>query len=89
MGCRSGQLRRIGRGAGWNAPRRHGYIALQDGMGATLPIAPRIWHVYALEVFLLLVTLVVLGPVIGLHLEKQNKTNENFGLSGSNLNRSV
>ena len=58
------------------------YIALQDGMGATLADrATGYGTVYALEVFLLLVTLVVLGPVIGLHLEKQNKTNENFGLS--------
>ena len=30
---------------------------------------------------LLLVTLVVLGPVIGLHLENRKNTNESFGLS--------
>ena len=58
------------------------YIALQDGMGATLADrATGYGTVYVLEVLLLLITLVVLGPVIGLHLDEQSKMNENFGLS--------
>jgi BCD family chlorophyll transporter-like MFS transporter len=58
------------------------YIALQDGMGATLADrATGYGTVYVLEVLLLLITLVVLGPVIGLHLEEHSKMNENFGLS--------
>jgi MFS transporter, BCD family, chlorophyll transporter len=58
------------------------YIALHDAMGATLADrATGYGTVYALEVLLLLVTLVVLGPVIGLHLENRKSTNENFGLS--------
>jgi MFS transporter, BCD family, chlorophyll transporter len=57
-------------------------LALQDGMGATLADrATGYGTVYALEIILLLVTLVVLGPVIGLHLESGKMTNENFGLS--------
>lgn len=57
------------------------YIALQDAMGATLADrATGYGTVYALEIVLLLVTLVVLGPVIGLHLENRKNTNESFGL---------
>lgn len=58
------------------------YIALQDGMGATLAYrATGYGTVYVLEILLLLVTLVVLGPVIGLRLENRKMTNESFGLS--------
>ena len=57
------------------------YIALQDAMGATLADrATGYGTVYALEIVLLLVTLVVLGPVIGLHLENKKNANESFGL---------
>jgi MFS transporter, BCD family, chlorophyll transporter len=58
------------------------YIALHDAMGATLADrATGYGTVYSLEIILLLVTLVVLGPVIGLHLEKEKITNESFGLT--------
>jgi MFS transporter, BCD family, chlorophyll transporter len=58
------------------------YIALQDGMGATLAHrATGYGTVYAIEILLLLVTLVVLGPVIGLHLQNKKMTSEGFGLS--------
>jgi MFS transporter, BCD family, chlorophyll transporter len=58
------------------------YVALQDGMGATLAYrATGYGTVYALEILLLLVTLVVLGPVIGLHLQHKKMTSEGFGLS--------
>ena len=58
------------------------YAALQDAMGATLAYrATGYGTVYAIEIMLLLVTLVVLGPVIGLHLEHRKITTEGFGLS--------
>jgi MFS transporter, BCD family, chlorophyll transporter len=51
-------------------------------MGATLAYrATGYGTVYALEILLLLVTLVVLGPVIGLHLQNKKMTSEGFGLS--------
>ena len=57
-------------------------VALQDAMGATLANrATGYGTVYAIEIILLLVTLVVLGPVIGLHIEHRKNTNEGFGLS--------
>jgi BCD family chlorophyll transporter-like MFS transporter len=57
-------------------------FALNDGMGATLAAqATGYGTVYAIEIMLLLVTLVVLGPVIGFHFEKTNMALENFGLS--------
>jgi MFS transporter, BCD family, chlorophyll transporter len=58
------------------------YVALQDGMGATLAYrATGYGTVYALEILLLLVTLVVLGPVIGLDIEDGELTTKNFGLT--------
>ena len=58
------------------------YIALQDGMGATLASrATGYGTVYAIEIILLLLALVVLGPVIGLHREYGKIANKNFGLS--------
>ena len=58
------------------------YVALQDAMGATLANrATGYGTVYVIEITLLLLTLVVLGPVIGLHFEYQKNTNESFGLS--------
>lgn len=57
-------------------------IALQDGMGATLAYrATGYGAVYVLEILLLLVTLVVLGPVIGLQLDDRKISNKGFGLS--------
>ncbi len=57
-------------------------IALQDGMGATLASrATGYGTVYIIETGLLLVTLVVLGPVTGLHRDNDKITNESFGLS--------
>lgn len=57
------------------------YIALQDGMGATLAHrATGYGTVYVLEIIILLVTLVVLGPVIGLNVEDKNNRDESFGL---------
>jgi MFS transporter, BCD family, chlorophyll transporter len=51
-------------------------------MGATLAYrATGYGTVYAIEILMLLVTLVVLGPVIGLHLENRQMTSESFGLS--------
>ena len=58
------------------------YFALQEGMGATLAYrATGYGTVYAIEILMLLVTLVVLGPVIGLHLENRKVASEGFGLS--------
>jgi MFS transporter, BCD family, chlorophyll transporter len=58
------------------------YIALHDAMGATLADrATGYGTVYALEIALLLVTLVALGPVIGLHLEDRKSNNDSFGLT--------
>ncbi|NJS14824.1 MAG: BCD family MFS transporter [Sphingopyxis sp.] len=57
-------------------------LALQDGMGATLANrATGYGTVYLLEIILLLVTLVALGPVIGLHLDNRRITADGFGLS--------
>ncbi len=56
-------------------------IALHDAMGSTLADrATGYGTVYVLEIIFLLVTLVVLGPVTGLHLEKSETTNKGFGL---------
>ena len=58
------------------------FVALQDGMGATLAYrATGYGTVYAIEIVLLLVTLVVLGPVIGLQIENKKITSESFGLT--------
>jgi len=58
------------------------YIALQEGVGQTLAHrATGYGAVYALEIILLLVTLVVLGPVIGLHLDNEKAINKKFGLT--------
>jgi MFS transporter, BCD family, chlorophyll transporter len=58
------------------------YFALQEAMGSTLAYrATGYGTVYAIEILMLLVTLVVLGPVIGLHLENRKVANEGFGLS--------
>lgn len=57
------------------------FVALQQGMGPTLAYrATGYGTVYAIEILLLLVTLVVLGPVIGLHLDNGKTTNQGFGL---------
>jgi BCD family chlorophyll transporter-like MFS transporter len=56
-------------------------LALHQNMGATLADrATGYGAVYALEIIMLLVTLVVLGPVIGLHLQNKNM-NERFELT--------
>ena len=58
------------------------YFALQESMGATLAYrATGYGTVYAIEILMLLVTLVVLGPVIGLHLANRKSATEGFGLS--------
>jgi MFS transporter, BCD family, chlorophyll transporter len=58
------------------------YIALHDIMGATLADrATGYGTVYMIEIVLLLATLVVIGPVIGLHLENGKVSNDNFGLA--------
>ncbi len=58
------------------------YIALNDVMGATLADrATGYGTVYMIEIILLLATLVVIGPVIGLHLDNEKVSNENFGLA--------
>ncbi len=58
------------------------YVALQDGMGATLAYrATGYGTVYSIEIVLLLVTLVVLGPVIGLQIENKKITSDSFGLT--------
>lgn len=58
------------------------YAALHNAIGTTLADrATGYGTVYLLEIMLLLVTLVVLGPVIGLHLENRKMTSESFGLT--------
>lgn len=58
------------------------YFALREGLGQTLAYrATGYGTVYVIEIMLLLVTLVVLGPVIGLHLENRKMASEGFGLS--------
>lgn len=58
------------------------YFALREGLGQTLAYrATGYGSVYVIEIMLLLVTLVVLGPVIGLHLENRKMASEGFGLS--------
>ncbi|WOE74538.1 BCD family MFS transporter [Alterisphingorhabdus coralli] len=63
------------------------YYALADGLGHTLAVrASGYGAVYCLEIFLLLVTLIVLGPVIGLPNTDADETRtdnagERFGLS--------
>lgn len=62
------------------------YFALADSLGATLAVrASGYGTVYCIEIVLLLVTLIVLGPVIGLPItgtdEKNNNEAEGFGLS--------
>ena len=57
------------------------YVALRDAMGATLASrATGYGTVYSLEILLLFVTLVVLGPVIGLQLQNGKTDNNKFGL---------
>jgi MFS transporter, BCD family, chlorophyll transporter len=56
-------------------------VALNDGMGAALANrATGYGIVYFVEALLLLVALVVLGPIIGLHFNKQQSASEEFGL---------
>lgn len=58
------------------------YFAMADGLGSTLAgRATGYGTVYCLEILLLLVTLVVLGPVIGLGRSKNADDMESFGLS--------
>jgi MFS transporter, BCD family, chlorophyll transporter len=58
------------------------YVALHDGMGATLAHrATGYGTVYSIEIILLLVTLVVLGPVIGLQRDLGRQESGRFGLS--------
>lgn len=58
------------------------YFALREGLGQTLAYrATGYATVYVIEIMLLLVALVVLGPVIGLHLENRKMASEGFGLS--------
>lgn len=57
-------------------------LALHEAMGATLADrATGYGAVYATEILLLLVTIVVLGPVIGIHLKNKKMTGEHFGLT--------
>ena len=57
------------------------FIALHDGLGATMAYrATGYGTVYAIEILLLLVTMVVLGPVIGLRSEFADDGSERFGL---------
>ncbi|WP_373490399.1 BCD family MFS transporter [Parasphingorhabdus sp.] len=58
------------------------YFALSDGMGATLADrATGYGTVFFLEILLLLVTMVVLGPVIGRDKQRLHGESESFGLS--------
>ncbi|MEO1045541.1 MAG: BCD family MFS transporter [Pseudomonadota bacterium] len=61
------------------------YYALADGLGATLAVrASGYGAVYCIEILLLLVTLVALGPVIGMpdaEDERADNAGERFGLS--------
>ena len=58
------------------------YVALQDGMGPTLAYrATGYGTVYSMEILLLLLALVVLGPVVGLRREDGTDESERFGLS--------
>ncbi len=58
------------------------YFALREGLGQTLAYrATGYATVYVIEIMLLLVAMVVLGPVIGLHLENRKMASEGFGLS--------
>ena len=57
-------------------------LALHEAMGATLADrATGYGAVYATEILLLLVTIVVLGPVIGIHLKNKKITGKRFGLT--------
>jgi MFS transporter, BCD family, chlorophyll transporter len=56
--------------------------ALQDAMGATLADrATGYGTVYTLEIILLLVTVVILGPIIGLQMKQGRVTSERFALT--------
>jgi MFS transporter, BCD family, chlorophyll transporter len=58
------------------------YVALHDGLGATLAYrATGYGTVYMIEILMLLATAIILGPVIGLHLESGKTSEEHFGLS--------
>ena len=58
------------------------YFALADGFGATLADrATGYGTVYSIEILLLLVTLVVLGPVLDLGRFQNDQRTGNFGLS--------
>ena len=58
------------------------YAALRDALGAALVgRATGYLVVYGLEIFLLLATLVVLGPVIGLQRKHGGEQQQRFGLS--------
>lgn len=57
-------------------------LALHETMGTTLADrATGYGAVYAFEILLLLVTLVVLGPVIGIHMHNRNKPSDRFELT--------
>ncbi len=56
-------------------------LALVDAMGATLAYrATGYGTVYTIEIILLIVTLIILGPVIGLGAQHRNEEAESFGL---------
>lgn len=58
------------------------FVALHDGLGSTLAYrATGYGTVYSIEILLLLVTMVVLGPVIGLGDEFTTNESERFGLA--------
>ncbi len=58
------------------------FVALHDGLGATLAYrATGYGTVYSIEILLLLATMVVLGPVIGLGSNFDKIDNQRFGLS--------
>ena len=58
------------------------YFALADGMGATLAVrATGYGAVFCLEILLLLVTMVVLGPIIGRDSTSLMGDSKGFGLS--------
>lgn len=58
------------------------FVALHDGLGATLAYrATGYGTVYSIEILLLLATMVVLGPVIGLGRDADEIENKRFGLS--------
>jgi MFS transporter, BCD family, chlorophyll transporter len=58
------------------------YVALHDGMGATLAArATGYGTVYLLEIMLLLAALIVLGPVVGRQARALDQIDQRFGLN--------